>query len=37
MIVDKRFQNSVLLMLRGLIGKRLICYKCDPFRFSNMV
>ena len=37
MIVDKRFQNSVLLMLRGLIGKRLISYKCDPFRFSNMV
>ena len=37
MIVDKRFQNSVLLMLRGLIGKRLMGYKCDPFRFSNMV
>ena len=37
MIVDKRFQNNVLLMLRGLIGKRFNSYKCDPFRFSNMV
>ncbi len=37
MVVDRRFQSDVILMLRGLIGKRLISYKCDPFRFSNMV
>lgn len=35
--IDVRFSASDLAEIQGLVGKRMVKYKCDPFEFSSSV
>jgi hypothetical protein len=35
--IDVRFSASDMADIKGMVGKKLVKYKCDPFEFSTSV
>ena len=35
--IDVRFSASDMAEIKGMVGKKLVKYKCDPFEFSTSV